>query len=126
MNNPAGKIAWLVDDNKSVRSSMGAVLHAFGIDVQLCASAAEFLESFDPGTTGCLVADYDMPGMTGLELLETLRARGCTLPVVIITGRGDAALEQRILAAGGLRMLHKPVDSDELFVLIEKAMLNNG
>ncbi|MEJ0042228.1 MAG: response regulator [Rhizomicrobium sp.] len=59
--------------------------------------------------------------MTGLELLETLRRRGSQLPVIIITGRGDAALEQRVLAAGGFRMLHKPIDGLELAELIEKA-----
>ncbi len=126
VNTPASRTAWLVDDNKSVRKSMGAVLQASGLDVRLCASAAEFLETCDPRDAGCLIVDYDMPGMTGLELLQTLRARGCALPVVVITGRGDAVLEQRVGAAGGLRMLHKPVDSDELVGLIEKAMLNNG
>ncbi len=122
MSQPAAGIAWLVDDNQSVRDSTGAFLEAMGYTVRTNASALEFLEGYQQDQSGCLVADYDMPGMTGLELIETLRGRGSRLPVIIITGRGDAGLEQRVLAAGGLKMLYKPVDGLELVDLIEQAM----
>ncbi|MEJ0027142.1 MAG: response regulator [Rhizomicrobium sp.] len=122
MFKPGVRTTWLVDDNKSVRDSTGAFLEAMGLAVRTYESALEFLETFQPDQSGCIVADYDMPGMTGLELLETLRRRGSRLPVIIITGRGDATLEQRVLAAGGVRMLHKPIDGLELADLIEKAM----
>ena len=122
MSKPAVGIAWLVDDNKSVRDSTGAFLEAMGYRVQTHASALEFLEKFVPDQSGCIIADYDMPGMTGLELLETLRRRGSRLPVIIITGRGETSLEQRVLAAGGLKMLYKPVDGLDLADLVETAM----
>ena len=122
LSNSAVGTAWLVDDNKSVRDSTGAFLEAMGWAVQTYESALDFLHKFDLGWSGCVIADYDMPGMTGLELLETLRRRGSRLPVIIITGRGDAMLEQRVLEAGGFRMLHKPIDGLELADLAEKAM----
>jgi len=113
---------WLVDDNESVRDSTGAFLEAMGMAVEAHPSALEFLEKFTPEVHGCVIADYDMPGMTGLQLLETLRRRGDRVPVIIITGRGDAALEQRVQAAGGVKMLYKPVDGLELVTLIEQAL----
>ncbi|MEI9991961.1 MAG: response regulator [Rhizomicrobium sp.] len=122
MSKPAAGTTWLVDDNRSVRDSTGAFLEAIGLTVRTYASALEFLDKFESDRSGCIVADYDMPGMTGLELLETLRRRGSRLPVIIITGRGDAALEQRVLAAGGFRMLHKPIDGLELADLVEQAV----
>jgi FixJ family two-component response regulator len=93
-----------------------------GLSVRTFASALEFLENFPLDQRGCVVADYDMPGMTGLQLIENLRRRGSALPVIIITGRGDAALEQRVKAAGGLKMLYKPVDGLELVGLVEQAL----
>jgi len=115
-------ITWVVDDNRSIRDSTGAFLKSMGHTVRTCASAMEFLDEFDFVAGGCLVVDYDMPAMTGLELLELLRDKGNSIPVIVITGRGDSVLEQRVLAAGGLKMLHKPVDGIELADLVERAM----
>ncbi|MEI9993355.1 MAG: response regulator [Rhizomicrobium sp.] len=123
MTDLADNMVWLVDDNRSVRDSTGAFLEAMGMAVRTHASALDFLAQFDPDARGCVIADYDMPGMTGLELIAVLRGRGSLLPVIVITGRGDAALEQRVVAAGGLTMLNKPVDGLELADLVEKTLL---
>ncbi len=122
MSKRAGPFAWIVDDSASVRESMRALLESFGLTVFDHGSAREFLDHFDPDARGCLVADFHMPEITGLELLEMLRARGSDLPVVIITGKGDSLLAEQVVRAGALKMLHKPVDGDELLALLEPLM----
>jgi two-component system response regulator FixJ len=119
MTKPIGPRAWIVDDSRSVRESTRALLESSGIDTLDYGSAREFLDHFDPAATGCLVADFHMPGMTGLELLREIRARGSALPVIIITGRGDGQLREQAMDAGALTFLNKPVDEDELLGFVE-------
>lgn len=123
---PAGKgtVVWIVDDVESVRKSIAAVLETANMAVCDYPSAAEFLAEFKPGAIGCLIVDHHMPEMTGLELLQHLQARSGAPPTIVITGQGDEALKKRILDAGAMTMLNKPVDADELIQLIERAMLN--
>ncbi len=122
MTDLTGKIVWVVDDTESIRTSVRAVLEARSHKVRTCASAGEFLQQFVPGEAGCLIVDFQMPGMTGLELLQQLRASGHSLPVIVITGAGDAALAKRIMTIGALAMLHKPIDADALITLVEQAL----
>jgi FixJ family two-component response regulator len=124
----AGKpiVVWIVDDIESVRKSIAAVLETANMAVCDYASAADFLTEFKPGAIGCLVVDYQMPGMTGLELLQHLKANSGVPPTIVITGHGNDALKQRLVAAGATTMLDKPVDADELIQLIEKVMLNRA
>lgn len=122
MSQPESPYAWIVDDSRSVRESIRALLESCGLIVMDYASGPEFLDHFDPSARGCLVADFHMPEMTGLELLEAVRARGSALPVIIITGKGDSLLAEQIARAGALKMLHKPVDGDELLALVEPLM----
>jgi two-component system response regulator FixJ len=115
-------VVWIVDDAVSVRKSIGAVLETADIAVRDYGSAKEFLADFVPIEPGCLIADYHMPDMTGLDLLLHLRQEGITVPVIIVTGQGDSALKQKALKAGAVTMLHKPVDGDELIALIESVV----
>jgi two-component system response regulator FixJ len=117
-------IVWIVDDTFSVRKSIGAVLETADIVVRDYGSAKEFLADFVPREPACLVADHHMPDMTGLELLLHLRKRGITIPVIIITGRGDPVLKQKALKAGAVAALDKPVDGEELITLIESVIAN--
>jgi two-component system response regulator FixJ len=65
-----------------------------------------------------------MPGMTGVELVETLRARDINIPVIMFTGRPDAALKQRALRAGVLIVLDKPVNEEHLLQAISIARIS--
>lgn len=112
-------VVWIVDDAVSVRKSIGAVLETADIEVRDYGSAGEFLAAFAPVEPSCLIVDHHMPDMTGLELLLHLRKEGNTVPVIVITGGGDAVLKEKALQAGAVTMLHKPVDGDELITLIE-------
>jgi len=114
-----GSVVWLVDDVASVRKSIRAVLETSDFTVSDYASASDFLADFSPETAGCLVVDQNMPGMTGIELLQQLKARGIALPAIVITGQGDSGLRAKALQAGAITMLDKPVDGVELMALIE-------
>ena len=117
-------LVWLVDDVESVRKSIAAVLETADMRVRGYASAVDFLADFKPGTTGCLIVDHHMPGMTGLELLNHLKAGPAAPPTIVISAHGNQALRNRILAAGAVAMLDKPVDAGELIAVVERALVN--
>jgi FixJ family two-component response regulator len=122
---PANRtLVWVVDDVESVRKSIAAVLET--ADMRVCdyPSAADFLADFKPGTTGCLIVDHHMPGMTGLELLKHLGAGAAAPPTIVISAHGDQALRNRIMAAGAVAMLDKPVDAGELIAVVERVLVN--
>ena len=124
INVPAGQpaVVWVVDDVKSVRESIAAALGAAGLAVRDYGSARAFLADFKPTGRGCLVLDYNMPEMTGLELLQKLAKDQSLPPTIVITGHGNKALEEKLLAAGAIAMLDKPVDADELAALIARTL----
>ena len=119
-------VVWIVDDAVSVRKSIGAVLETADIAVRDYGSAGEFLADFAPVEPSCLIVDHHMPDMTGLELLLHLRKEGITVPVIVITGGGDAVLKEKAVQAGAVTMLHKPVDGDELITLIESVIADRA
>lgn len=80
------QIIYLVDDDEALRDSLVWLLESQGFKVEAFASAEAFLRVWRPEFNGCLLLDVRMPGMSGLELHERLRAHYCTLPVMKITG----------------------------------------
>ena len=109
----------IIDDDDAVRDSTRALLESYGYEVRDHASAEIFLR--EAGLKiDCLVVDQHMPGMTGLDLLEHLRAQGNQTPALMMTGRSDSTLEPRA-ARIGVTLLHKPVPEDELVSWIERA-----
>ncbi|UII69250.1 response regulator [Pseudomonas sp. HN11] len=80
------KIIAIVDDDESVRMALDGLLRSNGYNVRLYADAEAFLASDGPGFTACLISDIQMPGLSGIQLHETLHAAGLSLPVIFITG----------------------------------------
>jgi two-component system response regulator FixJ len=101
----------IVEDDDAVRDSLRALLEAYGFTVREYPSAAPYLENNIPTPSDCLVVDHHMPGMTGLELVETLRSRNAT---ILLTGRDDPQLNTRMARAGIAKLLHKPIDDENL------------
>jgi len=101
---------------------MCAFLESYGIETCAYASAGEFLHSNQDHPKGCVLLDIHMPGMTGLELLETLQARQSKIPVIAITGRSDSSLKERAARAGAVTLLEKPVAGEKLLELLALAL----
>lgn len=112
----------LVDDDKSVRESLQWLIESIDLKVQTHSTAAEFLDAFDPLAPGCLVLDVRMPGMSGLELQESLAAHRCGLPVIIITGHADVPMSIRAFEGGAFAFLEKPVNQQLLLEKISTAI----
>jgi FixJ family two-component response regulator len=111
----------VVDDDSAVRDSQRLLMESHGFQTDGFDSAVAFL---DAGVThyDCLVVDLHMPEMTGLELAETLRARGIHTPIIVVTGRYDPLLAQRFQAAGVLTILSKPFAHEQLLDWIHLAL----
>ena len=122
MENPRSSVVHVVDDDEAVRDSTRALLESHGFEVHDYASAREFLIGIPMQPKGCMLLDLHMPGMSGLELLDTLRARGSKLPVIVVTGRSDAVLKERVARAGALVLLDKPVADDTLLSSLTSAL----
>ena len=110
---------FLIDDDEDVRNALRLLLHTAGFVVEPFSNALAFLERRDRATTGCIVADVRMPGLSGLQLLERLAAESERLPVVIITGHGDVNACRRAFKSGAVDFLTKPVDEQVLIEAIE-------
>src|SRR5256885_1812148 len=91
---------FVVDDDEAVPAGLKALLTVEGYGVQTYESAEAFLAGLDPQTTGCLLLDVRMPGMSGLELQRQLKQRGVGLSIVIITGHGDVPMAVTALKTG--------------------------
>ena len=86
------RLVHLVDDDEAIRRSVGFMLKTSGFHVRSYESGVELLKSASSLEPGCILLDIRMPGMDGLEVQSTLRAKGISLPVIIMTGHGDVAL----------------------------------
>lgn len=112
----------VVDDDAAVRDSLALLVRSVGLESRTYASAAEFLAAFDATMDGCLVVDIRMPGMSGLDLQQVLKERGCRLPLLFITGHGDVAMAVRAMRAGALDFIEKPFRDQELLDRINQAL----
>jgi FixJ family two-component response regulator len=112
----------IVDDDDSTRRSLGRLLGGAGYGIALYATAEEFLAVAGPHLSGCLLLDLRLPGASGLELQDRLAERGCTLPIVFLTGHGDVAASVRALKHGAEDFLQKPVAADDLLAAVSAAL----
>lgn len=85
-------------------------------------STADFAAAYRPRKRACLILDLHLPGMSGIEYLESLGEKGPGLPVIMVTGRGDEASRGRALELGAVAFLDKPVDNRELLSAIGRAL----
>lgn len=110
---------FIVDDDDDVRVALSRSLKKRGLSVEIFDSARSFLDAVPPDATGCLLLDYGMPGMDGLELQDHLIAQHSTLPVIFISGHGGIPETVRATKAGAIDFLEKPFQLSVLMARIE-------
>jgi FixJ family two-component response regulator len=112
----------IVDDDESVREATMSLMRAAGYAPKAFSCADEFLNSEQARRTDCLIADVQMPGMSGLELHGRLIRSGSAIPTVLITAHPDEKARDRALKAGVICYLTKPFNEDELLDCIQAAL----
>jgi FixJ family two-component response regulator len=112
----------IVEDDQLFRESMQKLVALLGYTVEAFASAADFLKSPFVTETDCLVADVQMPGMTGIELHRQLVATGRAIPTILVTAYPNEAARNRALRDGVVCYLPKPVDDDHLEHCLRSAL----
>jgi len=119
---PAAPLVFVVDDDASVRKSLGRLIKTAGYETEGFASVGEFLARRPYDGPCCLVLDVRMPGLTGLDLQEALRAAGQRLAIVFITGFRDVPVSVKAMKGGAVDFLTKPVDESVLLAAIRQAV----
>jgi FixJ family two-component response regulator len=116
----------VVDDDAAVRNALKFALEVEGLDVRVFDGAVGLLNEASILPCGCLVVDYRMPVMDGLELIGVLRSRGIDAPVILITGRANKELRARAQKLGIHCLLEKPLPDDALLDAIRSALARAG
>ena len=116
-----GKAVCIVDDDESVRDSLQFLLTCNGLLAHSFSTPSDLMGRM-PGDIGCLILDLHMPDMNGLELMTVLRGAGISAPIIIISGRRDAAADAALRGAGAMAILSKPFDDRDLLLLLKQAM----
>jgi FixJ family two-component response regulator len=111
---PKQSLVSVVEDDQFFRESMRRLMRSLGYRVEAFASAADFLASPRLGETACLIADVNMPAMTGVELYKHLMDSGRAIPTILVTAYADDDVGSRALKDGVLCYLRKPVDEKHL------------
>ena len=113
---------FVVDDDELVRDSLKTLIMTTGFRVETFGSAQEFLANVAHKSSGILVLDVRMPGMTGLELQEQLVASGSKMPLIFITAHEDPRIRKTAMEGGAVAFFQKPVDDQRLFKAIDLAL----
>ena len=114
----------IVDDDPSVLKALRRSLRVHALPAQTYGSAEEFLAALPDGRPECLIVDLQMPGMTGLELLQHLKRRDIHIPTIVITAHGDVEVRERCMSAGADAFLSKPLRNASLFAAIDAVRKN--
>jgi FixJ family two-component response regulator len=119
---PKKPVISIVDDDPSVREGTMDLLNSMGFIAETFQRAADFLQSNCLHSTSCLIADVQLPGMTGLELYDQLVGSGKVVPTILITAFPDDKDRARALRAGVCGYLAKPFNESELLACIQSAL----
>jgi FixJ family two-component response regulator len=112
----------VIDDDASVRGATNNLLRSHGYTVHTFASAEEFLRSAHLNDTSCVIADVQMPAMSGVDLLILVRAQGYRAPFIFITAFPDQSVRARALKAGAICFLGKPFAGPTLIQCLDAAL----
>jgi FixJ family two-component response regulator len=117
---------FVVDDDPAALESLRWMLEQADFRVKAFRSGREFLDSYRPGETGCLILDVRMPEMDGLALQQTLRDRKIRLPIIFVSAYGDVPTCAAAFRGGAVDFLEKPVNDTVLLKRIERLLAEDG
>jgi FixJ family two-component response regulator len=112
----------IIDDDASVRATTDSLVRSLGFVVYTFASAEEFLRSDRLDDVSCVIADVQMPGMSGVELQAHLLTQGYRMPFIFFTAFPDEQIRAQALRAGAICYLTKPFDGDSLVQGLDVAL----
>ena len=119
---PEQPTVFVVDDDPGIRDSVTWLFQSVGLPVETYGSAQKFLDTYVPSRPGCLILDVRLPGMGGLDLLEALRRRGATLPVIVVTAFGEVHSAVRAMKGGAIDVMEKPTRDQVLLDRVQQAL----
>jgi CheY-like chemotaxis protein len=112
----------IVDDEESFRTALGRLITSYGLNIATFESGQTLLDSLPARQPDCVLLDFSMPGLNGMDVLRLLQTAGWKLPVIMVTGRDQPTLRAQCLAAGAMAYFQKPADSAEFLQAIGKAV----
>ena len=118
-------VVFVVDDDASVRDSLGSLFRSVGLRVELFGSADEFLQSQYPDAPCCLVLDVRLPGLSGLEFQTELIRTGKNVPIIFLTGHGDIPMTVQAMKSGAVEFLTKPCRDQDLLDAVRRALVEH-
>lgn len=121
-----GSTTHIIDDDPAVRDALQWLLLSRGVPSQAWETAAGFLPLASRNLCGCLLLDVRMPGMSGFELFDRLRAMNCKLPVIFLTGHGDVPMAVQALKDGAFDFIEKPYDDNALVDKVLAALAHDA
>lgn len=119
------RTVFVVDDDDAALHSLIVLLKSHGLAALGFPSGQAFLDAIDLSARGCLVTDLRMPGMDGAALIRALKATGCILPVIVVTGHANVGMAVDAMKAGAMDLVEKPYESDLILRLVAGALEAN-
>jgi FixJ family two-component response regulator len=117
-----GRLIAIIDDDESIQDSLCDLIEATGLVARCFGSAEEFLEYDLHCRVGCLIAEIQMPGMSGLELQARLKEEQCNIPIIFIASNGGARVRIQAMREGAVEFLAKPLDYQLLLKTVRVAL----
>lgn len=115
-------VVYVVDDDNSVRESLEELIGCAGLQPELFASGEEFLRHERSHCASCLLLDYTLPNLNGLEIQERIAASHPEMPIIFISGHGDVPITVKAMKAGAVEFLTKPFNAEILLGAIKNAI----
>jgi FixJ family two-component response regulator len=116
------KLIAIIDEDESTQESLRKLLEGAGFVGRCFGSAEEFLESDLHREVGCLIAEMQMPGISGLKLQARLKAEQCNIPIIFVVSNGGARMRIKAIREGAVEFLAKPLDHQLLLKTIRAAL----
>lgn len=113
---------YIVDDEPSVRASLTWLLTLIQLPIACFDSPASFLAGYPEDACGCLILDVRMPGMSGMELMDTLHAKDVHLPIIFLSAHGDIPMATEAMRKGAIDFLSKPYNNEQFLCRVRQAL----